>query len=650
MVTLEGMTNIAASLHAVRVQNALDVPIPFCSDHGRSSCSVRAHEGSPRTRGLRPCTCRELASRHRTSEGTAGDRRTLAPQYRQIYFLVNRGERLIDKLRGGVNNLGAILCAIGLGIHSVSAVAQVPESTDPVIEAVRERVEALSAVGRLSIEGASLTATRSLPTLYELHGFQPFWDSARVAKLLDIVRASATDGLTPADYHFATLERLVSRMNRTSQEAAELDLLATDAYTELVYHLYFGKVDPVSIDGHWNFEQREMKTSDAVQFVFDAMTSTDMAIAIDAVRPTHWMYRSLVDALATYRHIEAVGGWPMVADGPTLRRGITDPRVAQIRLRLSASGDDPGVPTADVLFDEHVEAALKRFQARHFLTQDGVIGPATRRELNVSVAQRIDQIRINLERARWVLHQSTDGDFVIVDVAGFEVRYVRDRTVIWRTRAQVGQPYRQTPIFRSAIQEVVFNPTWTVPPGILGKDVLPAIRRDPAYLQKRGLRVIDRNGRPVNEADIDFSRYTGATFPFMVRQDPGPSNALGRVKIMFPNPYLVYLHDTPSQAMFEHEQRAFSSGCIRTERPFELVELLLASPDRWSRAIIDATVASGTTRTIRLPKPVPVLILYWTVDRDAQGAIVFKPDPYSRDPKLLKALDRPFARTTQPSR
>jgi murein L,D-transpeptidase YcbB/YkuD len=162
--------------------------------------------------------------------------------------------------------------------------------------------------------------------------------------------------------------------------------------------------------------------------------------------------------------------------------------------------------------------------------------------------------------------------------------------------------------------------------------------------------VIDRNGRPVNEADIDFSRYTGATFPFMVRQDPGPSNALGRVKIMFPNPYLVYLHDTPSQAMFEHEQRAFSSGCIRTERPFELVELLLASPDRWSRAIIDATVASGTTRTIRLPKPVPVLILYWTVDRDAQGAIVFKPDPYSRDPKLLKALDRPFARTTQPSR
>jgi murein L,D-transpeptidase YcbB/YkuD len=173
---------------------------------------------------------------------------------------------------------------------------------------------------------------------------------------------------------------------------------------------------------------------------------------------------------------------------------------------------------------------------------------------------------------------------------------------------------------------------------------LPAVRRDPSYLEKRGLRVIDRNGRPVNQANIDFARYTAATFPFMIRQDPGPANALGRVKIMFPNPYLVYLHDTPSQGLFERERRAFSSGCIRTERPLELAELLLANPDRWGRAAIDAAVASGTTRTIRLPKAVPVLMLYWTVDRDDERAIVFKPDPYDRDPKLLKALDRPFVR------
>jgi murein L,D-transpeptidase YcbB/YkuD len=472
-----------------------------------------------------------------------------------------------------------------LGVQALAAAAQTPTSTDPVIEAVRERVEALSAGGRLSVEGTPLSATRSLATLYELHGFQPFWDSARLAKLIDVVHASATDGLTPADYHLAALERLAGRVDRTPLDTAQLDLLATDAYTELLYHLYFGKVDPVSIDSRWNFERRQMEESDAVQFVLGAMTAADIAGAIDGT-----------------------------------------------------------------VFDEELEAALKRFQARHFLSPDGVVGPGTRRELNVSVVQRIAQIRVNLERARWVLHQSADGEFVIVDVAGFEVRYVRDRAVIWRTRAQVGQPYRQTPIFRSAIDEVVFNPTWTVPPGILGKDILPAVKRDPSYLEKRGLRVIDRNGRPVNQAEIDFARYTAATFPFMIRQDPGPSNALGRVKIMFPNPYLVYLHDTPSQALFEREHRAFSSGCIRTERPLELAELLLASPERWNRAAIDAAVASGGTRTIRLPKPVPVLMLYWTVDRDAQGAVVFKPDPYGRDPKLLKALDRRYVGPNDPVR
>jgi murein L,D-transpeptidase YcbB/YkuD len=547
-------------------------------------------------------------------------------------------------MRGFAVQIPALLCTTVLGVHALAAAAQTPTSSGSVIEAVRERVEALSASGRLSVEGTPLSATRSLATLYELHGFQPFWDSPRLAKLLDVVHASATDGLTPADYHLATLERLAGRVDRAPLDTAQLDLLATDAYTELLYHLYFGKVDPASIDSRWNFERRQMEESDAVQFVLGAMTAADIASAIDKVRPDHWMYQGMAKALADYRRIESAGDWPTIADGPTLRRGVADPRVAALRLRLSASGDDSGASTGGAVFDEDLEAALKRFQARHFLSPDGVVGPGTRRELNVSVVQRIDQIRVNLERARWVLHQSADGEFVIVDVAGFEVRYVRDRTVIWRTRAQVGQPYRQTPIFRSAIDEVVFNPTWTVPPGILGKDILPAVKRDPSYLEKRGLRVIDRNGRPVNQADIDFARYTAATFPFMIRQDPGPSNALGRVKIMFPNPYLVYLHDTPSQALFEREHRAFSSGCIRTEGPLELAELLLANPDRWGRAAIAAAVASGTTRTIRLPKPVPVLLLYWTVDRDDQGAIVFKPDPYGRDAKLLKALDLPFLR------
>ena len=184
----------------------------------------------------------------------------------------------------GVTKLSTILLAVVVG-HSVTAAPQTPGSASPVIEAVRERVEALSAGGELSVEGTSLSATRSIAALYELHGFEPFWDSVRLTKLLDIVRASTADGLTPADYHLAALERLSGRVDRTALETAQLDLLATDAFTELLYHLYFGKVDPVSIDSRWNFERRELKDSDALQFVFAALTS-DRYLECDRCGPS----------------------------------------------------------------------------------------------------------------------------------------------------------------------------------------------------------------------------------------------------------------------------------------------------------------------------------------------------------------------------
>ncbi|HXI76852.1 MAG TPA: L,D-transpeptidase family protein [Steroidobacteraceae bacterium] len=538
-----------------------------------------------------------------------------------------------------------LLCACGLSAH-----AQPPQPADAVVEAVRQRIDDLSTSGQSTVEGERLIAAQALPAVYQLHGYQPFWDAPRIASLINAIHGSAADGLTPADYHLAALEKLAGAIDGTPLRTAQLDLLATDAYTVLLCHLYFGKADPVSIDSRWNFDTRQIEARDVPQFLLDALSRPDIASALNEARPDHWMYKNLVDALSAYRAIEKAGGWPTVADGPTLRRGVTDPRVPSLRHRLVASHDAAGDLAEGALFDEPLEAALKHFQARHFLPADGTAGAETRRELNVSVTQRIDQIRVNLERARWLLRHVPEEEFVVVDVAGFEVRYVRNHAVVWRGRAQVGKSYRQTPIFRSTIQEVVVNPTWTVPPGILGKDILPAVRRDPSYLQKRGLRVIDREGRDVDPSTIDFAKYTGANFPYMIRQDPGPANALGLVKIMFPNPYLVYLHDTPSRNLFESERRAFSSGCIRTERPFELVDLLLAPSGKWNRASIDAEVSSGKTRTIRLTKPVPVLLLYWTVDRNDRGEILFKPDAYGRDPKVLAAIDTPFASLRKPGR
>jgi murein L,D-transpeptidase YcbB/YkuD len=321
---------------------------------------------------------------------------------------------------------------------------------------------------------------------------------------------------------------------------------------------------------------------------------------------------------------------------------MRDARVAALRRRLAVGGDLVGAPAGDeTLFDEALEQAVYRFQARHGLDVDGVVGAQTLAALNVSVASRIDQIRVNLERARWVF-QDISKDYVLVDIAGFQAEMVKDARQVWASKVQVGKPYRKTPVFKASMTYLVLNPTWTVPPTILAKDILPRVRRDPGYLKRKRIRVVDRKGRIIDPKGLDWSRYTGRNFPYFLRQDPGPDNALGRIKFMFPNKHLVYLHDTPHKELFRRSERAFSSGCIRIERPFALAELLLDDPRKWSREQILAAIDSNKTRTVFLPEPIKVLLLYWTVDVDEQGRVWFRKDLYGRDRKVLAALEGEF--------
>ena len=217
----------------------------------------------------------------------------------------------------------------------------------------------------------------------------------------------------------------------------------------------------------------------------------------------------------------------------------------------------------------------------------------------------------------------------------------------------VGQSRIASVILLPALYErrnfrLLLNPTWTVPPSILAHDILPAVRRDRSYLQKRNLKVIDRSGRVVDPSTVNWARYQAQNFPYQLRQDPGPNNALGRIKFMFPNPHLVYLHDTPSRELFDRPERAFSSGCIRVENPFELAELLLNDPINWSRNALLEAAASNVTQTVFLPVPIPVLLLYWTVDVSQEGIVTFKPDMYERDKAVLAGLRGEFTFRKRP--
>ncbi len=530
--------------------------------------------------------------------------------------------------------LGPLLAAVLLLVAA-------PGAADDTRELLRRHVELIRAGAEVTIGRDRIASTRVLPSLYEQNDFSLAWTRRDAAlELFAAVVDSQTHGLDPDDYHRPELERLLAHERLDVEERVDLDLLLTDALVRLVYHLVFGKVDAKRLDPHWNLA-RQIDGEEAVEGIRRAIDAPSVLLAVEGFAPRHPAYARLRGALIRYREFVARGGFEPVPDGPKLESGSEGSRVSALRRRLAAEGDLPVEHVEGRVFDAEVEAAVRRAQTRYGLEPDGIVGRATLAALNVPVGERVDQIRLNLERARWLLH-AVEGRLVLVDIAGFHLHYFEDGTD-WTTRVVVGRPYRRTPSFRSTIRYLVLNPTWTVPPTIFTQDVLPALRKDSGYLAKKRLRVIDAHGREVDARSIDWSTVSRKSFPYQLRQDPGPQNALGRIKFVFPNAYSVYLHDTPARELFERAERAASSGCIRVEDPLTLAVTLLDDPGLWSREALEREIATGVTRTVNLREPVPVILMYWTVDVDPDGTVAFKKDLYGRDRDLLRALDEDFS-------
>jgi murein L,D-transpeptidase YcbB/YkuD len=475
---------------------------------------------------------------------------------------------------------------------------------------------------------------------YSHRNYRAAWTNGRdVTQLLKGLNDTETDGLVPADFRTAELAQAQLAMQATAPtptQSAAFDIGLTRTYITALLQLRRGKVDPSRLDFHWNFDPAGVDPREDVNSFFAALDDHDVARAFAQAPPQETVYRSMREALAQLRQVRDAGGWPKVPEGQSLKPGMDGAAVTQLRARLAAGGYLEPHKGKRSDYDDKVIAAVKRYQLEQYLGADGVAGAATLAALNVPVEARIDQVRVNMERARWLLYK-LKGTFVVVDIAGYKVALYRDGQPIWRSRVQVGKPFRSTPVFQSEITYITFNPTWTVPPTILVKDMLPKIQQNPDYLAANRIRVLDRAGNVLDPSSVDWYNARGLT----LRQDAGPENSLGQVAIRFPNDYAIYLHDTPHRELFAKSMRATSSGCIRVENPLQLVELLFNDPKRWNSEGIQKQLANGRTENIKLPVKVPVLLAYWTVDMSNEGRVTFKPDVYGYDAPVLRQLNLP---------
>lgn len=551
-------------------------------------------------------------------------------------------------LRFGMNySVGrrALRLGLPLALLLMFLMGGVPSAApaDPVMEqALRTRIDALGKAAGGNIDGHRIAANKLLPKLYDALGFKLAWRDPNAVKALQTAIArSWEDGLIVSDFHDKTVASALPAPD-TAEALADRDIILSDALTRLLYQLYFGKVDPHGLDGNWNFSRPVLK-SDPATALAEAMSAGKIDELVERARLKHPFYLALKSTLQAYTQHAIDRVWVSVADGPPLKPGDKDPRVGALRARLAITGEyqETQEPADPALYDPALAEVVKRFQAANSLEDDGVVGPATIKVLNATPEDRIQQLRINLERARWVL-RDVGNELVLVNIAGFYLSLVLDGKPVWKTRVVVGKTYHKTPVFTETMKTIVFNPDWSLPRSIVRGEKFAKMSRNPGYVAANDYELRDGSGNRVNPHAINWASYTANTFPFSMVQKPGSKNALGIVKFLFPNKYSVYLHDTPSRQLFDKAGRTFSHGCIRVEDPLKLAQLILANRKGWDRAKIDALVATGKTHYVKVEPELPVLLLYWTVDPTFDGGAHFYPDIYSRDARLLKALDAPF--------
>lgn len=505
---------------------------------------------------------------------------------------------------------------------------------------------AAAAPDRLAVDGI-LLPERDLRALYEHVGHGPLWtgsDAARdrALRVLEVLRAAGDEGLVADDYFLDVLaDRLAHPQHR---DEGATDLLVSAAVMRYGADLQGARLSPRRLSEVLDYDN---PTIDRVAIAVGAAEASDLAGYLQSLAPPRLAYDDLRRALAAQRRIVDAGGWPSVPEGATLRPGDEDERVPALRARLVASGDlaAPATPEAmaSPLYDEVLEAAVRAFQARHGLTPDALVGPMSFAALNVTAEERLNQIVATMERWRW-LPTDLGARHIMVNLAGYELEIRERGQLVRRMDVIVGRPSRETPLFSSALTWLEFNPTWTIPTSIALRDFLPNLRQDPYYLVNQNIRTYS-SWRPgateLQSQYMDWNSIGRDIRHYMLRQEPGPQNSLGKVKFMMANNFSVYLHDTPSRYLFARDRRAFSSGCVRVQDPIWLADYLLDGASAWTESARERVLGEWTTPTrFNLPRSMPLHLAYHTAWIDDAGRLQFREDIYGLDSLVIGALER----------
>jgi L,D-transpeptidase YcbB len=494
--------------------------------------------------------------------------------------------------------------------------------------------------------GIDLYSSVLLPKYYIENRFEPLWfphyDTLdKVRQMISYLENLVYQGLDPSHYHYGEIKEQWELIQEDPELLysgifiSNVDILLSDAYFMLASHLYHGKVDPESQEAQWGIRRNKpnLPLDDKLRKMLKEET---IEVGFQHFYPPHQGYKAMIEEARKLSH-SMQEDFKILADSKALpvKPGETSSIVPEIKNKLILLGlydNDTGF--VNDRLDSTVTEAIKKLQRQFGLNTDGAVGPNTLKALNMPLEQRLKQLYVNMERLRW-MPDSLETKYILVNIADFTLYMMHDADTLISMRSIVGKNYRKTPVFNSTITYLVFSPTWTIPPGIQRNDIIPAVIKNPDYLAEKNMRVFNAQGQLVDPSTITWRREG---MRYTIRQAPGKQNALGLVKFMFPNKHNVYLHDTPSRELFARDERTFSSGCIRIEKPIELSELLLADMPQWTPERIRLAMNAGAERSVILDSPVGIYLYYLTAWGGPEGVIHYRSDIYERDDNILQAL------------